>query len=128
MMTPGENSNLDVIAEKLTSLKTDMDEVKAAIKGLDTRLYTLEINDANYRAGFDSRLAEACRHLGEHDGVATESRIDRKEIRDHIATHNTRIAKLEWNMALLWVSAGLIVGTGATALIGGIVGKLLGWF
>ena len=127
MMT-GEQNNLDVIAEKLTGLKTDMDEVKAAIKGLDTRLYTLEIKEADYRAGFDSRLAQACTKLGEHDGIATESRTDRKEILEQIATNNNRISKLEWSLNLLWVAAALITGTGITAIVGGLIAKLLGWF
>lgn len=85
-----------------------MDEIKSALRGVDSRLSTLELNDVSFRTAFDARLNAACEKIGVHDGIASESRQDRKEIRDELSKANYRIHSLEIAMSgVRWL--GIVV-------------------
>ncbi len=115
------DSSINVIIEQLNQLRNSMDEVKSTMKGVETRLTALEINDVSFRTSFDARLNNACSKLGEHDGIAQESRADRKEIRDQISELKARIYTQELAMSGLRWFGGVVV----VAVILDIVSRFL---
>jgi hypothetical protein len=105
-----QDANINVIIEQLNTLRESMDEIKSALRGVDSRLSALELNDVSFRTAFDARLNAACTKLGEHDGVAIESRQDRKEIRTQITDIEKKLSILENNMkGFMWIGGVVIV-------------------
>ena len=115
------DSSINVIIEQLNQLRDSMDEVKSTMKGVEKRLTALEINDVSFRTAFDARLNNACSKLGEHDGVAIESRADRKEIRNQIGELKSRVHAQEIAMSGVKWFGGIIV----VAVILDIVSRFL---
>jgi hypothetical protein len=105
-----QDANINVIIEQLNTLREGMDEVKTTLRGMNDRLSTLELHDVSFRTDFNARLNAACEKLGVHDGIASESRQDRKEIRTQITDIEKQLSILENNMkGFMWIGGAIIL-------------------